>query len=213
MGSKMLTGSMLVFGPLLGFIMVFVEPGGTDQAQFAVAAQKMIDNSTLASISGLGFTVAILAITIGTAYLARSMQGEQKPGSDLAGLASVLALLSAAVIIVSSGIEMAMLNTNWVDRGGDINTAIAIGEAIGVTAFLLMGAAALLLGIAIFRQKNLNQIVGGITALFGGCLLAGWIFPTAGSDNITGLIGFIGFLGWIIMTLVLGGLTIKQARN
>ena len=208
----MLTGSMLVFGPLLGFIMVFVEPGGTDQAQFAVAAQKMIDNSTLASISGLGFTVAILAITIGTAYLARSMQGEQKPGSDLAGLASVLALLSAAVIIVSSGIEMAMLNTNWVDRGGDINTAIAIGEAIGVTAFLLMGAAALLLGIAIFRQKNLNQIVGGITALFGGCLLAGWIFPTAGSDNITGLIGFIGFLGWIIMTLVLGGLTIKQAR-
>jgi hypothetical protein len=108
---------------------------------------------------------------------------------------------------------MAMVGPNWIDRGGDANTALAIGEAISGNAFLLMGAATLLLGIAIFRQKNLNQIVGGITALFGGCLLAGWIFPTAGSDNITGLIGFIGFLGWIIMTLILGGLTIKQARG
>ena len=210
----MLTGVMLVVGPLLGFIMMFVEPGGgTDEAKFADAAQTMLDNSTLASISGLGFTVAMLAVTIGTAYLARSMQGEQKPGSDLAGLASVLALLSAAVIIVSSGIQMAIVDTNWVDKGGDINTAMAIGEAISGSAFLLMGAAALLLGIAIFRQKNLNQIVGGITALFGGCFLAGWIFPSAGSENIAGLIGFIGFLGWIIMTLVLGGLTIKEARN
>ena len=150
---------MLVFGPLLGIIMLFVEPGGTDEAKFAVAAQKMLDNSTLTSISGVGFTVAMLAVTIGTAYLARSMQGEQKPGSDLAGLASVLALLSAAVVIVSSGIEMAMVDTNWVDKGGDVNTAMAIGEAIGGNAFLLMGAAALLLGIAIFRQKNLNQII------------------------------------------------------
>ena len=140
-------------------------------------------------------------------------QSEPKPGSDLAGLASVLALLSAAVIIVSSGIQMAILAPTWADKGGDITTALAIGEAISGNAFLLMGAATLLLGIAIFRQKNLNQIVGGITALFGGCLLGGWIFPTAGSENITGLIGFIGFLGWIIMTLVLGGLTIKQARN
>ena len=207
MGSKMLTGSMLVFGPLLGIIMLFVEPGGTDEDKFAVAAQKMLENSTLASLSGVGFTVAMLAVTIGTAYLARSMQGEQKPGSDLAGLASVLALLSAAVIIVSSGIQMAILAPTWADKGGDITTALAIGEAISGNAFLLMGAATLLLGIAIFRQKNLNQIVGGITALFGGCLLGGWIFPTAGSENITGLIGFSGFLGWFI------GLTIKQARN
>ena len=30
MGSKMLAGSLMFFGPLLGIIMVFVEPGGTD---------------------------------------------------------------------------------------------------------------------------------------------------------------------------------------
>ena len=211
MGSKMLTGSMLVFGPLLGIIMLFVEPGGTDEDKFAVAAQKMLDNSTLASLSGVGFTVAILAVTIGTAYLARSMQGEQKPGSDVAGLASVLALLSAAVIIVSSGLQMAILAPTWADKGGDITTALAIGDAIGGTTFLLMGGAALLLGIAIFRQKNLNHIAGAVTGLFGALLFGGWIIP--GSNDVLGMIGFIGFLGWPIMTIVLGILTIRQARS
>ncbi len=140
------------------------------------------------------------------------MQGEQKLGSDLAGLASVLAFLSAAVVVVSFGIHMSVFNAGWTDKGGDVTNAYAIGEAISSSMFIFMGAAVLLLGIAIFRQKNLNQIVGGITALFGGCFLAGWIFPSAASDNIAGLIGFIGFLGWIVMTVVLGGLTIKQAR-
>ena len=217
MGSKMLTGSMLVFGPLLGFIMVFVEPGGTDQAQFAVAAQKMIDNSTLASISGLGFTVAILAITIGTAYLARSMQGEQKPGSDLAGLASVLAFLSAGVVMVSFALEMSVFDTGLTELGGDATNTLAIGEAIIRGVFMFMGGAMLLLGISIFRQQNLNQIVGGIAALFGACMVGGGLtssmMASSASDNIGGTIWFIGFLGWIIITMVLGGLTIKEARN
>ena len=213
----MLTGSMLVFGPLLGIIMLFVEPGGTDEDKFAVAAQKMLENSTLASLSGVGFTVAMLAVTIGTAYLARSMQGEQKPGSDLAGLASVLAFLSAGVVIVSVGLEMSVFDTGLTKQGGDATNALAIGEAISRSIFMFMGVAILLLGIAIFRQKNLNQIVGGIAALFGACMVGGGLassmITTSGSENIGGLIWFIGFLGWIIITIVLGGLTIKQARN
>ena len=173
MGSKMLTGSMLVFGPLLGIIMLFVEPGGTDEDKFAVAAQKMLDNSTLASLSGVGFTVAILAVTIGTAYLARSMQGEQKIGSDLAGLASVLAFLSAGIVAVSTGLAMVVFSSSWTDQGGDAANAVAISEALGRGMMMFMGAAILLLGIAIFRQKNLNQIVGGIAALFGACMVGG----------------------------------------
>ena len=77
---------------------------------------------------------------------------------------------------------------------------------------MFMGAAILLLGIAIFRQKHLNQIVGGITGLFGACIVVG--SPISSDvDDIGGVIWFIGFLGWIIMTVVLGGLTIKQALN
>tara|TARA_Y100001960_G_scaffold51825_1_gene52855 strand:- start:504 stop:722 length:219 start_codon:yes stop_codon:yes gene_type:complete len=70
-----------------------------------------------------------------------------------------------------------------------------------------------LLGIAIFRQKNLNHIVGIITGLFGALLLIGWILPSFIHENEAfGLIGFIGFLGWPVMTVVLGVLTIRQAR-
>ena len=67
MASKMLIGSMLVFGPLLGIITVFVEPGSIDEATFAVQSQNMLDNSALAIISGVGFIVAMLAVSIGTA--------------------------------------------------------------------------------------------------------------------------------------------------
>ena len=96
MGSKMLTGSMLLGGMILGIIVVFVEPPVSEQDSFAVAIQQLIDNSTQSRIAGVGFTIAVLSAQIGLGYLARSMQGEQKLGSDLAGLASVFAFLAAA---------------------------------------------------------------------------------------------------------------------
>ena len=214
MGSKMLTGSMLVFGPILAIIMLFVEPGGTeDEAAFSVIVQSLLDNSTLGEIASVGWPIALLSTTIGTAYLARSMQGEQKIGSDLAGLASVLAFLSAGITAVSTGLEMVVFSSSWTDQGGDAATALAIGEAAFRGMFMFTGAASLLLGIAIFRQKNLNHIVGIITGLFGALLLIGWLLPSVIHENeVFGLIGFIGFLGWPVMTVVLGVLTIRQAR-
>ena len=212
MGSKMLTGSMLVFGPILAIIMLFVEPGGMeDEAAFSVIVQSLLDNSTLGEIAAVGWPIALLATTIGTAYLARSMQGEPKIGSDLAGLASVFAFLSAGIVAVSTGLAMVVFSSSWADQGGDAANAVAISEALGRGMMMFMGAAILLLGIAIFRQKNLNRIAGGITGLFGALLFGGWIIP--GSIEVFGFIGFIGFVGWPIMTIVLGILTIMQARS
>ena len=212
MGSKMLTGSMLVIGPILAIIMLFIEPRGTtDEASFSDTAQNLLDSATLGQITGVGWTVAVLAITVGTAYLARSMQGQQKPGSDLAGLASVLALLSAAIIAVEYGLHNVVYDSGWTDQGGDAANAIAIGEAMFRGMFTFMAASSLLLGIAIFLQKNLNQIAGGITALFGALLLLGWTLPF--ESDILDFVGFIGFLGWPIMTIVLGILMILSARK
>ena len=155
--------------------------------------------------------MSILAITIGTAYLARSMQGEQKLGSDIAGLAAVLSFLAAGIVAVTGGLEMSAFDTGLAEQGADASTAIAIAEAIFRGLFMLTGAASLLLGIAIVRQKNLNLIAGGFTALFGALLLIGWILPI--ENEAFGLVGFIGLLGWPIMTIVLGILTIRQARS
>jgi len=214
MGSKMLTGSMLVIGPILAIIMIIIEPGGTtDESSFSVQVQNLLDSPTLGGITGVGWTWALLAVTIGTAYLARSMQGEQKPGSDLAGLAAVLAFLSAGIVAVTSGLNTVLYDSGWTDQGGDAATSLAIGEAAFRGMFMFTGAASLLLGIAIFRQKNLNHIVGIITGLFGALLLIGWLLPSVIHENeVFGLIGFIGFLGWPVMTIVLGVLTIRQAR-
>jgi hypothetical protein len=139
------------------------------------------------------------------------MQGQQKLGSNLAGIASVLAFLSAGIVAVTSGLEMSAFDSGWADQGGDASNALAIGEATFRGMFIFTGAASLLLGIAIFRQKNLNRIVGGITALFGALLLLGWVLPF--ESEAFGMVGFIGFFGWPIMTVVLGILTIIQARS
>ena len=221
MGSKMLTGSMLLGGMLLGIIMVFVETPLSETDSFAIAIQKLIDNSTQARITGVGFTIAILGALIGLGYLARSMQGEQKPGSDLAGLASVFAFLAAAVITVSAGIQLSLMDASYADRGGDVANAYAIAEGLGLSMFGLIGASMFLLGIAIVRQKNLNQIVGGLTGLSGAFFLISMLMPagdpglaeTSTAAAIGGILWFIGFLSWAILTMVLGGLTIKQARS
>ena len=221
MGSKMLTGSMLLGGMILGIIMVFVEPSVSESDSFAVAIQKLLDNSTQARLAGVGFTIAVLGALIGLGYLARSMQGEQKPGSDLAGLATVFAFLAAAVITVSAGIQLSLMDASYADRGGDVANAYAIAEGLGLSMFGLIGASMFLLGIAIVRQKNLNQIVGGLTGLSGAFYLISLLMPagdpglaeTSTAEAIGGISWFIGFLSWIIMTMVLGGLTIKQARN
>ena len=220
MGSKMLTGSMMLGGMILGFITTFLETSTSETDSFAVAAQQLIDSSMQSVLSGTVFTISILATLIGTAYLARSMQGENRPGSDIAGLASVLAFLAAAILVVSSGLQMSLLDTSYTERGGDAAVAYAISEGIAHSSFSLIGASILLLGIAIVRQKNLNLILGAFTGLFGLLLLIGGVIPAGdpGLDSTTaieavgGIIWFIGFIGWFVTTMVIGGFTIKQAR-
>ena len=57
MGSKMLTGSMLVIGPILAIIMIIIEPGGTtDESSFSVQVQNLLDSPTLGGITGVGWT-------------------------------------------------------------------------------------------------------------------------------------------------------------
>ena len=217
----MLTGSMMLGGMILGFIMTFLETSVSETDSFAVVTQQLIDSSMQTALSGTVFTISILATLIGTAYLARSMQGENKSGSDIAGLASVLAFLAAAILLVSSGLQNSLLDTSYTERGGDPAVAYAISEAIAHSSFSLIGASILLLGIAIVRQKNLNLILGAFTGLFGLFLLVGGAMPSGdpGLDSTTtaealgGILWFIGFLGWFVTTMVIGGFTIKQARS
>ena len=217
----MLTGSMMLGGMILGFIMTFLETSVSETDSFAVVTQQLIDSSMQTALSGTVFSISILATLIGTAYLARSMQGENRSGSDIAGLASVLAFLAAAILLVSSGLQNSLLDTSYTERGGDPAVAYAISEAIAHSSFSLIGASILLLGIAIVRQKNLNLILGAFTGLFGLFLLVGGAMPSGdpGLDSTTtaealgGILWFIGFLGWFVTTMVIGGFTIKQARS
>ena len=123
--SKKLIGSFMLAGPFLAIAsLVLFEPGGDEQT-FAQTLQRMSENYAIASISMVLFFVAIMIIFIGIHYLARSMQGENKPGSDLAGLASIFALLIAGIAMVSSGMELTVTEreSSWVTSGGAVLSA------------------------------------------------------------------------------------------
>ena len=210
--SKKLIGSFMLVGPFLAIASLFIDPP-SDGATFAETVQAMADNHALATISMFGWAAAILVIFIGIHYLARSMQGEGKPGSDLAGLASVFALLVAGVAMVSLGIDATIgeKGSDWVTSGGNVLNAYALSEAISRSVFVFNGVVMLFLGLAIVKQKNLNQIVGGLFAFFGACVLFGGIFSDG--DNWAGMIWFIGFLGFPVMTAATGFLILRSARK
>ena len=163
------------------------------------------------SAGGLLGCVGLLSTIIGTVFLSRSMQGDQKRGSDLAGLAAVLAFLSAGIVLVVVGLHMAMDNSEWVAKGGNVETAYATQDGIWHVVDLSMGVAVLLLGIAIVLQKNFHLVVGGLTAIFGACLVIGSLI---GADHEAGEgILVLGFFGWLIITLVIGGLILLAEKK
>jgi len=209
--SNKLIGSFLVAGPLLAIASIFLFSPGDDEQTFAQSLQRMSENYAIASISTVLWFVAIMIIFIGIHFLARSMQGENKPGSDLAGLASIFALLIAGIAMVSTGIELIATEreSSWAASGGDVIGTYAIGQAIIRSIFVFDGIVMLFLGLAIVRQKNLNQIAGGLFTFFGACVLFGGILSAG--DNWAGMIWFVGFLGFPIMTAVTGFLVLRSA--
>ncbi len=161
--SKRLIGLFMFLGPILAIIMIILEQayGRGGDSSFAEQLKAMSDNYALATIGSIGFAIAILAIFIGIYGLARSMQGENKPGSDLAGLASIFAILIAGVYMVSLGLELIATEkaSEWTKQGGDAISAFSLSEAITRSIFVLDSLVMLFLGLAILIQKNMSKIV------------------------------------------------------
>ena len=215
--SKTLIGWMLILGPIAAFIFIFLTPGLASD-EYAVSLQAKLDNPTLARVTTIGLTGAISIIFIGTIFFARSMAEAQKPGSNLAAIGSILVLFSAVAFSISSVIHLTVLHPSFVTNGGNNLQAYAIAEAIFDGTMLISGSYLLLIGIAIVKQQNLNQIAGWIAALFGTCLLIGTILPagdpgletTTTVGAVAGMLWFIGFLGWPIITLAIGVLVLRS---
>ena len=215
--SKTLIGWMLVLGPIAAIIFIFLTPGLASD-EYAVSLQAKLDNPTLARVTTIGLTGSLSSIFIGTIFFARSMAEAQKPGSNLAAIGSILVLFSAVAFSISSAIHLMILQPSFVTNGGNNLQAYAIAEAIFDGTMLISGSYLLLIGIAIVKQQNLNQIAGWITALFGTCLLIGTMLPagdpgletTTTVGAIAGMLWFIGFLGWPIITLAIGILVLRS---
>ena len=156
--SKRLIGIFMLAGPILAIMVIILEQayGRDGGSSFAEQMKSMSDNYALATIGSIGFSIAILVIFIGIHSLARSMQGENKPGSDLAGLASIFAILIAGIYMVSLGLELIATEkgSEWVKQGSDAINAFTISEAITRSIFVINSLVMLFLGLAILIQKT-----------------------------------------------------------
>ena len=211
--SKRLIGFFMLLGPILAIVMIILEESFMSGSTFAEKLKVMSDNYTFASITTVGSAIAILAIFIGFHGLARSMQGESKPGSDLAGLSAIFSLLITSIVMVSLGLQFIATEQmgEWVEEGGNPINAYALSEAISRSIFVFNGLVTLFLGLAILKQKNMSQIIAGIFTFSGACILFGGIFSVG--DNWAGMLWFVGFLIFPIITAVTGFITLKQARS
>lgn len=215
MSSRSLTGWLLIAGPVLTFVVIGLLYSSLigDQETPESSVREMMAKPELARLLlGLG-SLVFVTIFVGLTLLARSMQGDDKPGGAYASLAGIIFVALAAVGIAAIGLSAAAL-------GFATDTALATGQALAVTLeavsigmfvglWFFWGIGSLLLGGAMLMQKNFHIAIAGIFVLFGLYAVIGSLVELNEPD-------IVGFVIWIAMTLVVatvGVLTLREKQG
>ena len=212
MNPKFLTGGLLIIGSLLIFA------GFGESNDELITATDHVSNIAEDTQSHLYFTLldmtAVIAMMTGWIFLGLSMHGSGKSGSLLAKVAVTLTIICLPIVIVSSGLSLAVIY--MIEDALKPENAAAMGALMveaewlyiiseGVSSpgviFNVIGIAWILIGIAIVLQKNLHLILGIVVIIIGAAMFVANI-----ADN--DIIWMIAFLGMLIGSLATGILSI-----
>ena len=166
MNPKFLTGGLLIIGSLLIFA------GFGESNDELITATDHVSNIAEDTQSHLYFTLldmtAVIAMMTGWIFLGLSMHGSGKSGSLLAKVAVTLTIICLPIVIVSSGLSLAVIY--MIEDALKPENAAAMGALMveaewlyiiseGVSSpgviFNVIGIAWILIGIAMILQKNL----------------------------------------------------------
>ena len=228
MNPKFLTGGLLIIGSLLIFA------GFGESNDELITATDHVSNIAEDTQSHLYFTLldmtAVIAMMTGWIFLALSMHGSGKSGSLLAKVAATLTIICLPIVIVSSGLSLAVIY--MIEDALKPENAAAMGALMveaewlyiiseGVSSpgviFNVIGIAWILIGIAMILQKNLPLVSG--KSFIGNHFILGILVIIVGASlfsmNTIGdfeIVWIIGFMGLVIISLLTGILTITN-RN
>jgi len=210
MNSKVLTGWLLIAGPILTFIVVgilydaVIGPGKTNTD----AVQEAMAKAQTARLLGIIGMVAFVSTYIGMTLLARSMQGENRSGAPYATIAGVVFTAVTAIAILASGLGLGAMDTAK-DSVSDAATIGLIGDGIFSSLFVFWGIGNILIGSAMVIQKNLHVVVGWLFVGWGIFMIIISAVEAAAIPDAVGLI----LWGGLNLTMVAAGVLTLRGKQ
>ncbi|MQF82833.1 hypothetical protein FIM02_01570 [SAR202 cluster bacterium AD-802-E10_MRT_200m] len=209
MNSRSMTGWLLIFGPLLTFVIwgfLYDAVIGSSDTSTESVAQAMA-NPELARLIGSFGILAFAAMFVGLNMLSRPMMVEGNAGSGFATVAGILFVLTAAIVVTAGGMNygiMEIMETDVVTA--EMIDAVSNGTFAGIQLTWSVGM--LLLGIAVWMQKNLPMIIALLFIGFSAVMIVG-TFTTMDLDNVVGMIMWMG----LSLSIVAAGVLTLKAKS
>jgi hypothetical protein len=209
MDSRMQTGLLLVLGVIslaAGWMGVYpADP--TDS--IADQTKSLMADSGLATVGILMGFGGMIAVFIGLVNISRKMLMAGGPGSAYANITALISMAIIAVMIMGLGTELAVANGSSAGTGAIM---LGLSNAVGQGAGIPMGIALVLLGVAIYREKNFHMVAAALAVVSGILLVSSVpnLIVETGSDA-SDLLQLAGWVGFMLNGLVLGVLRLRAA--
>ena len=205
MGSKLQTGLLLTLGPIVSFIgWMALYPAGNDSSTVDIA-QALMDDPVMAQ---MGITLGyggMIALVMGLFFTSRGIATGDGSGRSYTNISQVLFVAIIPLMLISAGFEFANTEAANIAEGALMQN-LALASSSGFP--LAVGLGVLLLGIAMVLEKIQNIIVGIVLCLVG------IILPISSFLGENGdVVQFVAWMGFMATGLILGGLTIRDARQ
>lgn len=215
MQTRTLTGLLLIFGPILSFIVwailspAIVGSGETVPETLQLNVDNQVAWSIFGTIGALSFAGSFVGFGLLSAAIStRALRGEGKPGTALAAAAVFLFPALTAVIIANTGLAIGAVeaaNDYGLEAGVPL---LAASQAIGAAIPTFWGVASIFLGLAMWLrasgQIDVRSALGAVLAVAGVLLFLGtWI------DFNNTPIGIVVWLLTSITTVAIGVVTLR----
>lgn len=205
MSSRMLTGSLLIIGPIvliLGFILIGANVSNLDWGDAQGTIGQLGENSGAVKTFLWIATLGTIMAAAGLVGLNQSMSGGS--GAHYAMVGVVFYVIGTAVVLG----EMALLiGTTEAASAGHQSVAEALynaSQAIGAAGVAVFMLGLAVIGVGIFVQKNLHQILSVLIVIVG---IIGTVGPLI--DYSSDLM-VVPYLGSVIVTVGAGVLFLKS---
>jgi hypothetical protein len=147
----------------------------------------------------------MIALVMGLFFTSRGIATGDGSGRSYTNISQVLFVAIIPLMLISAGFEFANTEAANIAEGALMQN-LALASSSGFP--LAVGLGVLLLGIAMVLEKIQNIIVGIVLCLVG------IILPISSFLGENGdVVQFVAWMGFMATGLILGGLTIRDARQ